>query len=202
MTAAAGLPARRGRGIAMTGDAWLRYTETPVTPHNLPPSVIARPVRRLAVAIRNPRPSSLFAGMARSSSPGRMACMSASGQARRFSRLLLSEMQTLHWFAFRLGETSAAMFADFDKTSSPNRTRCAGLRFGILFPRPPSPGGRIQWGEPAVPPMAVRRGPGNLYGMVPRRFLSPISFPPKEMGSPAGETPPSCPRPARRRSFS
>ena len=33
----------------------------------------------------------------------------------------------------------------------------------------------------------------------PWRFLSPISFPPKEMGSPAGEMPPSCPRPARRR---
>ena len=94
------------------------------------------------------RVSSLVAGMARSSSPGRMARSSASGHVRRFSQLLLSEMQTLRWFAFRLRKTRAAMFADSGirraskelspgrpggrcrATSFSNRTRCAGLRFG------------------------------------------------------------------------
>ena len=53
--------------------------------------------------------------------------------------------------------------------------------------RGPQPPGR--WGGI---PKGTAFGIGSLW-----RFLSPISFPLKEMGSPAGETLPSCSRPRR-----
>ena len=148
-----GVPVRKDRNASP-----FRHCEAPSP-------VIARPVRTLAVAIRNPRPLVLI-------------CRNGSHVRKR----PCSQIPTKRPLQI-----------------APAALGCDLVFFSLV---PSSPGGRIQWGEPAVPPLAVRRGPGNLYGMVPRRFLSPISFPPKEMGSPAGEMPPSCSRPARRRRVS
>ena len=62
---------------------------------------------------------------------------------------------------------------------SEERQRGPSLLTPSFVPRPPSLAGDPMGRSP----LAVRRGPGDLYGMVPRRFLFPISFPPKEMGS-------------------
>ena len=71
------------------------------------------------------------------------------------------------------------MFADSAETSSPNRKRFAGLRFGVRGAlrkftaalRPAEIHGDSTRGGA---PLAVRRGLGNLYGMVPQRVFPPF----------------------------